>query len=187
MLIVLRCIDGRHILCSFVQFLDFLKFLYSGDCLQICWSLLLPQCNGVLVSRHFANKYWVCLLFSQYPSKLMECPFLAQDIVLSYTSIWRLSTCLLGHMIIFIPVAAISYVALSSVILYPPKRSGAQNTSSKQKCVNMMFGVWSGNHWYSGRPLGFYQILTTKKKTEYRPNIDHTAFYRPKYRPTKFL
>ena len=32
--------------------------------------------------------------------------------------------------------------------------------------------------WY-GQPLGFYQILTTKKKTKYRPNIDHTALYWP--------
>ena len=30
-----------------------------------------------------------------------------------------------------------------------------------------------------GWPLGFYRISTTKKKTEYRPNIDHTALYRP--------
>jgi len=27
--------------------------------------------------------------------------------------------------------------------------------------------------------VGFYQISTTKKNPEYRPNIDHTAFYRP--------
>ena len=32
---------------------------------------------------------------------------------------------------------------------------------------------------FAGRPLGFYQILTTKKKTEYWPNIDHTALYWP--------
>jgi len=31
----------------------------------------------------------------------------------------------------------------------------------------------------AGRPLGFYWISTTNKKTEYRPNIDHTALYRP--------
>ena len=44
-------------------------------------------------------------------------------------------TYLLGHMIVFIPVAPISYVALSSVILYPPKRiCGAKNISSKQTC-----------------------------------------------------
>ena len=40
---------------------------------------------------------------------------------------------------------------------------------------------------YSGWPVGFYQISTTKKNLEYRPNIDHTAFYRPKYRPQKFF
>ena len=74
------------------------------------------------------------LLFSKlYLSKLMECLILSQDMELSYTSqrssthLLGLSTHLLGHMIIFIPVAAISYVALSSVILYPPKRiSGAK-------------------------------------------------------------
>ena len=43
---------------------------------------------------------------------------------------------------------------------------------------------------FSGRPLGFYQISTTKKKTKYRPNY---LKYRPhstistKYRPQKFL
>ena len=30
-----------------------------------------------------------------------------------------------------------------------------------------------------GWPLEFYQIWTTKENPEYRPNIDHAAFYRP--------
>ena len=31
----------------------------------------------------------------------------------------------------------------------------------------------------AGWPVGFYRISTTKKNSEYRPNIDHTALYRP--------
>ena len=39
----------------------------------------------------------------------------------------------------------------------------------------------------AGRPVGFYRISTTKKNPKYRPNIDHTALYRPNiYKITHF-
>ena len=79
MLIVLRYIDGRHIiLCSLVQFLDFLKFLHSGNFFRFVGHYCRHSAMGFYF--HFANKCWMSLylLFSKlYLSKLMECLFVA--------------------------------------------------------------------------------------------------------------
>ena len=60
----------------------------------------------------------------------------------------------------------------------------------KLSCVNCDAEFNPDHKCEAGRPLGFYQISTTKKKTKYRPNY---LKYRPhstistKYRPQKFL
>ena len=67
--IVLLYIDGRHILWSFVQFLDFLKFLYSGNFFRFVGNYCCHSAMGFYF--HFANKCWMSLylLFSKLLSK----------------------------------------------------------------------------------------------------------------------
>ena len=54
--------------------------------------------------------------------------------------------------------------------------SKEENAPLRQK---QRFETRVGGKTPTGRPVGFNRISTTKKKPEYRPNIDHTALYRP--------
>ena len=121
--------------CSISWFLEVSLFWQLSSDLLVTIAATLQW--GFIFTCHFANKCWMSLylLFSKlYLSKLMECLFVAGYWIVLHIY-QRLSTYLLGHMIVFIPVAPISYVALSSVILYPLKRiRGAKNISSKQTC-----------------------------------------------------
>ena len=53
------------------------------------------------------------------------------------------------------------------------------STISTKYLQNYTFCDKSAHVHNAGRPLGFYRISTTKKNPECRPNIDHTALYRP--------